>query len=108
MKTIGENIRELRKSKGMTLEDVGKFLHVGRSNVSKYERGEISVPYNKIIALSNLFQVTPGYLMGWETKDRTRETELLVAFEKLNADGREKVINYIYDLAEMPKYTINP
>lgn len=65
---IGKKIKELRTARHMTLEEVGKYLNVGRSNVSKYERGEIAVPYDKIIALSNLFQVSPSYLMGWEEK----------------------------------------
>ena len=123
---IGDNIRRLRQQRKMTLEEVGKYLKVGRSNVYKYEHGIIAVPYEKILALSTLFQVSPGFLMGWEVKtggtgtitgkvdisDKpdgavldVREVALLEAFHRLNEDGKDKLFDYAYDLIEMQKYT---
>ena len=64
---INENIRRLRIAKGMTQEELGKFAHVGKTAIHKYETGEISnVPYDRIIRIANALGVTPGALMGWE------------------------------------------
>jgi len=118
---IGKNIRELRQQRNMTLEEVGKFLNVGRSNVSKYERGEIAVPYDKILALSTLFQVSPAHLMGWnilpggsqkiegvvDLSDRPyitlREASLLAEFEQLNEENKDKLLYFIDTLVELQK-----
>ena len=35
---------------------------------------------------------------------KTEEVALLAAFERLNAEGKEKLFDYIYDLVEIPKY----
>lgn len=64
--TFAERLRMLRLEAGMSLDDVGKAINVGRSNIYKYEHGVVTnVPPEKIHALANLFGVTRPYLMGW-------------------------------------------
>ena len=66
---IGELIRQLRSDRDMTLEEVAKIIGVSRQTMSRYETGAItSIPYDNIIALANLFNVHPAYLMGWKEK----------------------------------------
>ena len=38
---IGEKIRYFRKKKGMTIQELAKIIHKGKSAVSKYEKGQI-------------------------------------------------------------------
>ena len=37
--TIGENIRRLRRSRGMTQEQLAEILSISNAAVSKWERG---------------------------------------------------------------------
>lgn len=64
---LGEKIRYLRKSLGLTLEEVGNAVGVGKSTVRKWESGEIAnMRRDKIALLADALHVTPSYLMGWD------------------------------------------
>lgn len=68
--TLGEKIHALRLDRGMTLEQVGDIVGVGKSTVRKWESGQIAnMRRDKIALLAKALGVTPSYLMGWE--DRT-------------------------------------
>lgn len=64
---LGDKIKMLRTNRGMTLEEVGDIVGVGKSTVRKWESGEIAnMRRDKIALLAKALHVTPGYLMGWE------------------------------------------
>lgn len=64
--TFAERLRELRTEKGMSMDDVGRVIGVGRANIYKYEHGIVTnVPPDKVHKLANLFGVTRPYMMGW-------------------------------------------
>ena len=64
---FGEKIKQLRLSRGMTLEQVGNIVGVGKSTVRKWENGDIkNMGRDKIELLAQALGVTPGYLMGWD------------------------------------------
>lgn len=60
MEEIGKKIFERRKSLGLTLEDVGNAVGVGKSTVRKWEKGMIkNMKRDKIAALAKLLQMDP-------------------------------------------------
>lgn len=60
-------IKELRAQQGMTLEELGKKVGVGKSTIRKWETGEIAnMRRDKIAKLADALNVSPGYLMGWD------------------------------------------
>lgn len=64
--TLGQRIQELRKQRGMTQESLGNALGVSRQAVSKWE-GDNGIPeLDTLIAMSRLFEVTVGQLIGVE------------------------------------------
>ena len=67
--TISDRIHGLRKTKGISQEELADMIGVSRQAVSKWE-SEQSIPdIEKIIALSDLFDVTTDYLLkGIENK----------------------------------------
>ena len=68
--TFADRLRQLREEKGLTLDEVGQYIGVGRANIYKYEHGIIvNIPPDKVHKLAELFGVTRPYLMGW-TDDR--------------------------------------
>lgn len=67
--TVGERIKSLREQQGMTLEDLGNKVGVGKSTVRKWENGMIeNMRRDKIAKLAAALGVTPLYLMGWDNQ----------------------------------------
>lgn len=67
--TVGERIKSLREKQGMTLEELGNKVGVGKSTVRKWENGIIeNMRRDKIAKLASALGVTPIYLMGWDDK----------------------------------------
>ena len=66
---FSEKIKLLRLDQGLTLEEVGKRVGVGKSTVRKWETGAIAnMRRDKIAKLAEALHTTPGYLMGWEER----------------------------------------
>lgn len=64
--TLGQRIQDLRKQAGLSQEALGETLGVSRQAVSKWE-GDNGIPeLDTLIAMSRLFGVTVGQLLGVE------------------------------------------
>ena len=68
-------LKQLRKEKLKTQDEVAKYLNVTRATFSAYERSIIMPPFDKIKALANYFDVSVDYLTG-STNDRDEGTKL--------------------------------
>lgn len=67
---FSRKIHELRIRQGLTLEQVGDYVGVGKSTVRKWETGQIAnLRRDKIGKLAEALHTTPGVLMGWEDND---------------------------------------
>lgn len=64
--TIGERLRNRRESLGLTLEQVGDYIGVGRATVQRYESNAIDIKRTVAIKLAEILKTTPAYIMGWE------------------------------------------
>lgn len=101
MATMGERIRELRKEKGWTLKELGAKINMKGTNISKYERDELSnMKRSTIEQLANLFDVSPIYLMGYS--DERYPLETLIS--KLDKDDRKLVLGMVEMLLSKEKY----
>lgn len=124
---IGTRIKTLRKSIGLTQEELGELLGVKKAAVQKYENGVIiNLKVDTIQKLGAIFKVSPAYIMGWDKFDEEYDTEeikreikiaelLSEVYEErdqelidktllLNNDGRNQLHNYVNDLIEIKKY----
>lgn len=79
---ISEKIKARRNQLGMTLQEVGDYLGVGKATIKKYETGDIkNLKQGTIEKLSEVLKVSPGYLMGWQdefgipTKERIEKED---------------------------------
>ncbi len=61
--TLGERLQELRKSRGISQEQLAEQAGVSRQAVSKWELGESAPELDKVVALSEFFGVTTDYLL---------------------------------------------
>lgn len=60
-------LKELRKSKGMTLDELAELIGTSKQTIHRYENGIITnVPPEKVESLANALDTTPGELMGWD------------------------------------------
>lgn len=66
MKSIGDNIRRLRKQKNMTQDDLAPLLNVCRQTLSNYEAGKRLPDLDMLIKLADIFGVTIDTLVGRE------------------------------------------
>ena len=67
MSITGDRIRELRLRQKLTLDDVARYLGVGRQAIYKYEQGTVTnIPLENLEKMAALFGTTPGYLAGWK------------------------------------------
>ena len=79
---LKENIKTLRRSKGLSQEELAVRLNVVRQTVSKWENG-LSVPdSDMLIALSQVFETPVSVLLG-EAVDEPKADDLKAIAEKL-------------------------
>ena len=72
--TFQEQLITLRKQQGLSQEQLGSKLGVTRQTVSKWELGITTPEMDKLMLLSDLFQISIDELVGRTAKDTGSET----------------------------------
>lgn len=79
---LNENIKSIRKSKGLSQEELAVKLNVVRQTISKWEKG-LSVPdSDMLISISEALETPVSTLLG-ETVAESKADDLKVISEKL-------------------------
>ena len=82
MNHIGEKIKELRREKDMTQDELASCLGVTYQTVSKWETGVTSPDLSLIVPIARLFKVTTDELFCYsESADELKRAELQKRFE---------------------------
>lgn len=126
---MGEYIRYLRTGGNKygtkwTQEELGSALNppLNRAAINKWENGQVeNIKRSYIEQLSKLFHVKPYELMCFTKEEVISEevkvieqiqvmfgkdsVKILELFTNLNELGKEKVISFIDDISNLPKYT---
>lgn len=64
---VGSRIKEMRKSRKMTLKELGEHIGLSESNTKRYEDGQIkTVGIDIIKKIAMALDVPASYLTGWE------------------------------------------
>ena len=63
MSAFARTLARLRKSKGLTQQELSKILGLSSSSVSMYERGEREPSFETLEALADFFNVDMNFLM---------------------------------------------
>ena len=67
---LANRLKELRRSKKLTLEQIATMLGTSKQTIHRYENGTIAnIPHEKIKRLAEVLGVSPSELMGWEEYD---------------------------------------
>ncbi len=72
--SISERIQNLRKSKGLSQEELAEKIDVSRQAVSKWETGQSVPDIDKIIILSEYFNTSTDYILkGTQLQNKTKK-----------------------------------
>jgi len=89
---LKDNLKTLRKNKGLSQEELSVKLHVVRQTISKWESG-LSVPdAEMLINISELFETPVSEILG-ENIEKKEKEDLKVISEKLEVIN-EQLSNY--------------
>lgn len=79
--TIGQRVRSAREKKKMTQQELAEKLgYKSKSSVAHIENGR-DIPRAMVVKLSDILEVSPAYLMGWED-NKKEQTDTENIFEK--------------------------
>lgn len=96
--TIGNRIKSLRESKGITQTELAELIGTTKQNIYKYENGIITnIPSDKIELIAQRLSVSPAYLMGWEDE---QPTEPQKPTERELSENEREMIEIFKDLTE--------
>ena len=112
---IGENIKRIRKVKGISQKDLAKKLSVSQQNLSQYESGKRKPKLETIakiaialdVPLDSIIRDSPMDLLK-DIDDsiglQLKEDLLISGYRTLNEKGQDKALQYIDDLKRIPQY----
>lgn len=89
---VGARIKKCRKSKGLTIEELGKIINKSKATISKYENGSVSIDLDTLQNIADALEVNIVYLLDYKLTD-INESKAIdnVHFNK------SKIYMYYYD-----------
>lgn len=106
METLGDRLKYLRTSMGLTQLDMSEKTGISRSNISRIEKNEISPSSNVIVQICTSFDVSFAWLLTGEGEMR-KEASVPAEepVQKLSMDEKILLNNY-RDMEEEEKEKI--
>jgi transcriptional regulator with XRE-family HTH domain len=127
--TVGENIKRIRKEKGLTQKKLGELCGMNEVQIRRYEIGKANPKIKTIERIASALEVTPFDIMGLEYFDTITDLDSLrdeiskadqfkelftsmygdeeymffMQYCSLTEEGANKVKAYIKDLYVNPK-----
>ncbi|MCM1042633.1 MAG: helix-turn-helix domain-containing protein [Corallococcus sp.] len=107
-------LKNLREEKKLTQENVCEKLNVSRNCYASYEQGRTEPNIEMLVKLANLFECSVDYLLGRvsdidtieiQTDLTEQQKELLSNFDRLNTEGKARLLGYLLALLGMPAYS---
>lgn len=71
---LNQKISQLRNDNNWSQEELAEKLNVSRQSVSKWESGQAKPDLDKIIALSNIFDVSTDYLLKDDNEEKSNKS----------------------------------
>jgi transcriptional regulator with XRE-family HTH domain len=101
---FSQRLKELRKERGLTQEELSKYSGVSFPTISRYENGQRDEPKLTILkTLANYFGVTIDYMAGdTDVKDLNfTSTEIARIFNELSDDSKKVLMDLAKNLLKM-------
>ncbi|HXB32938.1 MAG TPA: helix-turn-helix transcriptional regulator [Puia sp.] len=66
LKKFGENLRRLRKEKGLSLREMSYACSIDNSKIAKIEKGMINITFTTLLQLATALERHPSTLLEYE------------------------------------------
>ncbi|HIU41706.1 MAG TPA: helix-turn-helix transcriptional regulator [Candidatus Egerieicola faecale] len=128
IKIIGDNIKRIRKEKGLTQEKLAIEIGIKRETISRYESGGIQLSMEMAIKIANalgcsvgdfypmdsperelgpIYQNSYNILENFRPPEQNKQERLTAAFNRLNDKGQEVAVDRVEELGQIPAYQKN-
>lgn len=103
MLKVYENIKKRRLELGYSQQKLAELTgYSSKGAIAHIEKGERDISQSKLEAFAKALGVKPGELLG--DTEQTLEDEIISLLSGLNQEGKEKVMEYVSDLAASGRY----
>ncbi|GCD80938.1 helix-turn-helix domain-containing protein [Schleiferia thermophila] len=86
MDTFGTRLRDCRKAKGLSQNELAKSLETNHSVIGKYERDEVKPSIDVVKKLAAMLGTTSAYLLGEAQSDELfKDPDMLRRLQEINA-----------------------
>lgn len=101
-------IRDLREDFDKSQVNIAKLLKIGLSTYARYERGELRIPFDNAVTLSDYYKVSLDYIAG-RTNDKrgltrseltSEETTVITYYRSLSDKRKGKLLERLEMLME--------
>ena len=87
--TIGQRIKQLRRERDITQEQLAEYLNLSASAVSQWECGRVLPDISQLPLLANLFEVSADVLLGIDVDSKAKKIdEIYQNALKTSQEGR--------------------
>ena len=101
--------KELRNTADLTQQEIARSLDVSQSTITMWENGKRRPDLETLELIADFFNVDLNYLTGnSDSTTRILSSEhlsLISIFDRLDEDGRRKLIDYATDLDASGRYS---
>ena len=100
-KRIGSFLRELRKERGITQEDLAEKLNVSSRTISRWETGSNMPDISLLIEIADFFDVSIPEIINGERKSEKMNEEVKEVAEKLSDYADAEKVNIINEIRKL-------
>ena len=79
---FGDRLKELRKGKNLTQEEIGELCEVGKTTISNWENNITQPPFEIVNKLAQYFGVSVEYLLNFNQDDLDKIERLKQALKE--------------------------
>ena len=103
---IGEKIRRLRLTKGLSQKDLAKYVGVTYQQIQNYEKGKSKIPVDRLIRIAEALEVSLDYFLKEfdNNHDKVPESELALLqtyYKNISSEKiRKQILSLLHTLAE--------
>ena len=99
MDTFGKRLRECRKQKGLSQNEVASLLNTNHSVIGKYERDDVKPSIDAVKRLAEVLNTTVSYLLGEAENDELfKDPEMLRRLKDINSLPEEDKKHILFNL----------
>lgn len=90
---FGEKLKEARKNKGLSQEKVAEILNIARSNISKYENGNLEPTMQTLREFCRLYEVSANFLLELNDNDEVKQNQEISIHQENNVTATVNISN---------------